>query len=109
MKIAMVDFAVANCKVYDPREIESFWQKKWLEGKTFCAENKGVGRKYYVVDMFPYPSGTGLHIGHPEGYTASDILARYKWANGFNVLHPMGCLWIAGGTACHCYGTTSID
>ena len=99
---------------YNPREIEPKWQRFWEANKIFKAEIDHNKVKYYALDMFPYPSGDGLHVGHPEGYTATDIISRYKRMNGFNVLHAMG--WDAYGlpaeqyaikTGTHPEGTTA--
>jgi leucyl-tRNA synthetase len=87
--------ADATAVTYDPSIIEPKWQRFWKEHKTFRAARRPGRPKMYVLDMFPYPSGAGLHVGHPEGYTATDIVSRYKRMRGFDVLHPMG--WDAFG------------
>ncbi|KXB57686.1 leucine--tRNA ligase [Gemelliphila asaccharolytica] len=81
--------------VYNHTKIEKKWQDYWERNKTFKTQENSDKKKFYALDMFPYPSGVGLHVGHPEGYTATDIISRYKRANGYNVLHPMG--WDAFG------------
>src|SRR5687767_13501324 len=81
---------------YEPSQLEPKWQKRWEDAGLFnTPEEPRKGKKFYCLDMFPYPSANGLHVGHPEGYTATDIVCRLKRRQGFDVLHPMG--WDAFG------------
>jgi leucyl-tRNA synthetase len=82
-------------KLYDHKNNDAKWQKKWEEEQIYKSPVKPNGKKSYILDMFPYPSGEGLHVGHPKGYIATDIYSRFKRMNGFDVLHPMG--WDAFG------------
>src|SRR4030065_186773 len=80
---------------YDHKKIETKWQKKWVKSKIYKTPNSSTSsgrqsRKFYILDMFPYPSGEGLHVGHPRGYIGTDIYSRYHRMRGYNVLHPMG-------------------
>ncbi len=89
-KSASVSTKKITLKTYNPAPIESKWQKKWQKTKLYQSKEVGKREKFYVLDMFPYPSGEGLHVGHPKGYIATDVISRFKRMNGHSVLHPMG-------------------
>src|ERR1051325_1254468 len=80
---------------YDVKSVEKKWQDQWAQHPVGMSKPVGSGKKFYCLDMFPYPSGSGLHVGHWRGYVLSDIYARIKWLQGYNILHPMG--WDAFG------------
>jgi leucyl-tRNA synthetase len=82
-------------KNFDHKDIEQKWQKKWQDSSLYKTVDDPAKETCYVLDMFPYPSGAGLHVGHPKGYIATDVYSRFKRMNGFNILHPMG--WDAFG------------
>jgi len=90
LKIVNLPLSKKQPMNYDFNQVEAKWQKYWSDNQTFKASNTSEKPKYYALDMFPYPSGAGLHVGHPLGYIASDIYAKYKRHQGFNVLHPQG-------------------
>ena len=88
--LPLTSYRLPTMPRYNPSQIEPKWQQYWEENHTFRAPAVPGDQKFYALDMFPYPSGDGLHVGHPEGYTATDIVSRYRRMCGYDVLHPMG-------------------